>query len=357
MTKPQFISPLTQAHFSIEKDDNKKHNKTVVKRDPNHSRNEAKRARLEAESIEEQRLTNLLFGGSNVAGDNATSAAWYDEDDDGEMLTRGGDTEDYDDDEEELGGNHGVLFQIDRKGADIEGINGNEDGNVGGEEDEDMNENDEDSSQKGGQTSAWVDEDDENLTISLQKMDRVRKLRSSLAEDLVTGSAYEEKLRERYQTTMSATSRTDWAKLPQSSDDDESYDSESEENNYTATKLLSSTASLLSNTRLQPNILNIVRCPDANVGHYNNSTLNAVNFHPGSDEDEPLLLTAGLDKTLRFFKINGSEGGEKIHGVHFPHLPIHCALFLGNTGNVVVSGRRSFFYIYDAVAGKVRSKG
>jgi hypothetical protein len=298
-----------------------------------------------------------LFGGSNVAGDNVTSAAWYDEDDDGEMLTRGGDTEDYGDDEEELGGNHGVLFQIDRKGADVEGINDNEDGDVGGEEDEDVNENNEDSSQKGGQTSAWVDEDDENLTISLQKMDRVRKLRSSLADDLVTGSAYEEKLRERYQTTMSATSRTDWAKLPQSSDDDESYDSEFEENNYTATKLLSSTASLLSNTRLQPNILNIVRCPDANVGHYNNSTLNAVNFHPGSDEDEPLLLTAGLDKTLRFFKINGSEAGEKIHGVHFPHLPIHCASFLGNTGNVVVSGRRSFFYIYDAVAGKVRSTG
>lgn len=36
-----------------------------------------------------------------------------------------------------------------------------------------------------------------------------------------------------------------------------------------------------------------------------------------------------------------------------PKMPIYSATFLGNTGNVVVSGRRSFFYIYDAVAGKV----
>jgi U3 small nucleolar RNA-associated protein 18 len=34
-------------------------------------------------------------------------------------------------------------------------------------------------------------------------------------------------------------------------------------------------------------------------------------------------------------------------------MPIYSASFLGNTGKVVISGRRKFFYIYDAVAGKV----
>jgi U3 small nucleolar RNA-associated protein 18 len=34
-------------------------------------------------------------------------------------------------------------------------------------------------------------------------------------------------------------------------------------------------------------------------------------------------------------------------------MPIYSASFLGHTGNVVLSGRRPFFYIYDAVAGKV----
>ena len=36
-----------------------------------------------------------------------------------------------------------------------------------------------------------------------------------------------------------------------------------------------------------------------------------------------------------------------------PKLPIYSASFLGTTGNVVVSGRRPFFYIYNAVAGKL----
>lgn len=34
-------------------------------------------------------------------------------------------------------------------------------------------------------------------------------------------------------------------------------------------------------------------------------------------------------------------------------MPIYSASFLGDSGNVVVSGRRRFFYMYDAVAGKV----
>ena len=34
-------------------------------------------------------------------------------------------------------------------------------------------------------------------------------------------------------------------------------------------------------------------------------------------------------------------------------MPIYSASFLGDSGNVVVSGRRPFFYMYDAVAGKV----
>lgn len=36
-----------------------------------------------------------------------------------------------------------------------------------------------------------------------------------------------------------------------------------------------------------------------------------------------------------------------------PKLPIYSAHFLGDTGKVVVSGRRPFFYIYDSIAGKL----
>ena len=40
-------------------------------------------------------------------------------------------------------------------------------------------------------------------------------------------------------------------------------------------------------------------------------------------------------------------------GTAVPKLPIYSASFLGDTGKVVVSGRRPFFYIYDSIAGKL----
>jgi len=117
----------------------------------------------------------------------------------------------------------------------------------------------------------------------------------------------------------------------------------------------SSTASLLATSHkhsLPPQILNVVRCQDANRSDPNKSVVQAVNFHPASDPDRPLMLTGGMDKTLRFFLVDG-EKNQKIHGIHFPKLPIYSASFMGSTGNVVVSGRRPFFYIYDATAGKL----
>jgi len=330
-TRPQFSSPLVRGHVGQEQQQKKK---KPNERDPNHQRNEAKRARLEAEEEEEKRLTSLLFGG------DANAPAWNDDDDDD------GDEEE----EESVQDNSGALFQIDRKGVGVDSDSDDGDHDEANGQDEDDDDEDDESSLEKGQTSAWVDDDDENITVSLTKSDRIKKLRTSMAEDEIQASTYEKRLRDRFQATASATSRTDWATLPESEDEASGSDSDDE---FTASKLLSSTAPLLSNTRLQPNILSVVRCADANVGHYNNSTVQAVQFHAGSDEDEPLMLTAGLDKTLRFFKINGTEGSEKVHGIHFPNLPIHNAAFLGDTGSVVVSGRRPFFYIYDAVAGKV----
>ena len=339
-SRPQFSSPLTRDHLG-----QKQHRKKSKHKDPNHDWNEAKRAKLEAEEEEEKRLTSLLFGGG-ACGDNSASA-WHDGDDDEVSADLDQDLQD-NTNADLTADNNGALFQIDREAV---GVESDEDQPEDFEHDEEAENGDEFSERKDQMASAWVDEDDEKITVSLTKSDRTKKLRSSMAEDEIQGSSYEQKLRDRHETTSAITSRTDWATLPRSEDDYSGSDSETE---FTASKLLSSTAPLLANTRLQPNILNVIRCPDANVGHYNNSTVQAVQFHPGSDEDEPLMLTAGLDKTLRFFKINGTEGSEKVHGIHFPNLPIHTAAFLGDTGSVVVSGRRPFFYIYDAVAGKVR---
>lgn len=42
----------------------------------------------------------------------------------------------------------------------------------------------------------WTDEADQGVTVSLQGNKRLRKLRDQAAEDVITGSEYEKKLRQ-----------------------------------------------------------------------------------------------------------------------------------------------------------------
>jgi len=370
-TKSNFVSPLTVAHIKEQQDDideineteededndGFRHQREKKKSDANHERKRAKRMRLEEESQEEQRLTALLFGSHD-----SNNKYDVDEDNDDESHDGHGD------------GNipSGSLFEIDRtagvalddidKETENDDIHDNDEVSYNHDNDEESEENDDNDNiiENYNSSSAWVDEDDDNLTISLEKKaDRLKKLRNTMNENIIDGKDYEQRLRTRFETTSSAIARTDWASvdhITQNEKDGGKISQADDEEETSASKILSSTKSLLasSSSRLQPHILNVIRCPDANQNNYNQSTVNSVHFHPGSDEDDPLMLTAGLDKTLRFFKIsNGGESSQKIHGVNFPNMPIHSASFLADTGSVVVSGRRPFFYIYDTEAGKV----
>lgn len=331
-SKKKTISPLVENQNKTLNNTTKARKQKKDDDDVNRALQESKRLKLEQEQEEEKRLTSLLFGSSGTS-------AWKDDDDD-----------EYENDQDRDSGmidslnDTGTMFEIDRVGT---GIYNDHDEIHEGKEEEDnsIQTNDEE------KNTVWVDEDDKDLTYSLVASDRTKKLRESMSETVVSGGDYEERLRERHAATR--TTRTDWANLDIHEDLQGSGDEVDEEEEF-GEKLLSSTKSLLASTstRLQPHILNVVRCPDANSGHYNASTVNVVQFHPGSDEDEPLMMTGGLDKTLRFFKVN-SEGSQKVHGIHFPNMPIHCASFLGNTGSIAVSGRRKFFYLYDAESGKM----
>ena len=62
--------------------------------------------------------------------------------------------------------------------------------------------------------------------------------------------------------------------------------------------------------RLPPNIINLKRIPDVNQSDPNKAAVQAVHFHPGTDPDKPLILTAGLDKSLRFFSSKSRKVGK-----------------------------------------------
>ena len=366
---PVFTSPLTSAHTTTNNHDHDEddENERMVQKRPKESddeheqqtdsdeemdrneimkRKQAKRARLEAEAAEEKRLTSLLFGNFNALNNNDnnggggfdTGSAWMDEEDeqvgDGYNILSNENN------------NDSALFAIDRKAvssgdykddAGEEGSDVNErhiEENSYAGLDDDADDGDSEGSNDDEMKSAWVDDDDHDVSISLQnKADRVKKLRKTMGEDVLSGTDYESRLRERFKSTSSAIARVDWADVDkirtQQEEDNDGEEAKNEEDS-SASKLLSSTAPLLaaSSSRLQPHILSVVRCPDANQKSYNQSTIQAVQFHPGSDEDEPLMLTAGLDKALRFFKI-GSDGenNEKVHGVNCKFECNHCDIY------------------------------
>lgn len=265
-------------------------------------------------------------------------------------------------------------------------------------------------------TAAWVDDDDDDVAVNLVlpgHSSRLRKLRTRRTEtEAVRGTDLQDRLRGRFASTTQMTARTDWAEVvtttentPTTAHRRKKGDDDDDDDNFQSSSSVPFlvASGLGGSGRLPPHVLNLKRCPDVNLADPNRAVVQAVHFHPGSDPDQPLVLTAGLDKSLRFFQAK-DEGSVKIHGIHckrlsycilypfrvvwilvpvtcksrnsrcnsfsfppigthsrqtqkqklaVPNLPIYSASFLGTTGNVVVTGRRPFFYLYDSVAGKV----
>lgn len=273
------------------------------------SKKAKKRERQAAEEFEEERrLTALLFGGGDA-----------EEVVDSEQVSFS--NHQYEKDDRE-GENHS-LFQIDRIGGSGE-LEHDDSGTTA----EDIGTAQMAASgskaklltvaTSSSDSPVWKDDDDEDVTVSLLETSRLRKLRKSRYEDGATslsGAELESRLRQRYQSTMQMSARIDWAQIDETPQDDRDETKRAEQDEL---DFFDSAEPLLVGTqsgRLPPNILNTIRCPDANQSDPNQAVVQAVHFHPGSDPDHPLLLTAGFDKTLRFFQV-GSDKSDKIHGIH-----------------------------------------
>ncbi len=228
-----------------------------------------------------------------------------------------------------------------------------------------------------GAAPAWHDDDDEHVRVDIAGRDRLRKLRRQPDEKGISGADYQERLRARFQ--QGNKSALDWAALPvtpqeggdttrggkrprrrgegggDTSEEEEAHDDDDDDDDFGG--LFRSAAPLVlgegsgAHKRLQPGTLEVVRCRDANLQEPSKAVVQAVQFHPSTGG---LLFTAGMDKTLRFFQVDGKRN-EKVAGVFFPDLPIQSAAFVddgsGAFQQVVVSGRRPFFYWYDTVSG------
>ncbi|XP_028758437.1 U3 small nucleolar RNA-associated protein 18 homolog [Neltuma alba] len=207
---------------------------------------------------------------------------------------------------------------------------------------------------------AWVDEEEELTAVNIAKVNRLRKLRKEEGESLITGSDYVSRLRAQHAKLNPG---TDWAKLGSRSEVDKSSDDEStdEENEVVMSQgykdvddILRTSEDLVvkSRSKLLPGHLEYSRLMDANIHDLSNRPINSVQFHRNAQ----LLLAAGLDQRVRFFQIDGKRN-TKIQSIFLEDCPIHKASFLPDGSQVILSGRRKFFYSFDLVKAEVDKIG
>ncbi|KAF9107551.1 U3 small nucleolar RNA-associated protein 18 [Mortierella sp. AM989] len=338
---------------------------------------------LKSKDKSETELENLIFGDNEDLIEDTFARAGHElsSDEEADAL----DEFDYDDDEggEERGGAGGDadgsdMFFIDAGPTpmsrdEIDEDEDRHDKDMEGKEDEDESEDDEASMDKSevarlklmyGGKPAWVDADDKALAISLKSVNRLKKLRKEEDEDVVNGVDYEQRLRRQFEKVYPVPS---WAAPDRKrrrrtatgggggNDSDSEYSDEEAEQEDNS--LLTSSKGFLEKPgrlrTLPSESISVTRVKNANQNGYSKSVVQSVEFHPNSQ----MLLTAGFDRTLRLFQIDGKLN-QMMQSVFFKDMPVYKASFNPTGNGIVASGRRKYFYTFDIEAGKVdKSQG
>ncbi|RJE25948.1 hypothetical protein PHISCL_01717 [Aspergillus sclerotialis] len=216
--------------------------------------------------------------------------------------------------------------------------------------------------------AAWHDSDDERLTISLASHQRLRKLRLTESEDVVTGKEYVRRLRRQFQRLHPVPDWADPNKQRKNTGDGDSdsnlddMDTDNEDNQMSTqplAKLLQGSADLTrieDNTRadgkrkLRQEVLDIQRLKD--VGGNQPSSIDSLSFHPYY----PVLLSSGPASTLFLHHVSPDAPAPNplLTSLHIRRTPIHTSSFAPPNGNkIFASGRRRYFHIWDLDTGKV----
>ena len=231
------------------------------------------------------------------------------------------------------------------------------------EEDGEFSERSNDEEETKQRKPVWADEEEEKTNINIAQVNRLRKLRKEEDESLISGSEYVSRLRAQH---AKLNPRTEWAQLDSRARHDSSFDDESsdEENGAVLARgykdveavedILRTNEDLVvkSSSKLLPGLLEYSRLVDGNVEDPSKGPINSVQFH----QNAQLLLTAGLDRRLRFYQIDGKRN-TKIQSIFLDDCPVRKASFMPDGSQVIIAGRRKFFYSFDLVKATVDKIG
>lgn len=256
-------------------------------------------------------------------------------------------------------------------GSDTDDENGEPAEGEDGEEEQSGEESDGGATQSGraAMLPAWNDDDDASLTVDVMAgASRLKKLRRDEAERRLAGREYEARLRAQFEATQPS---TDWAALPKQrrarrraapgagdadssggarggAASDYSDDSDAVLEEEAQARLLRGAPSLFSApSSLPASELSVKRATDLNAASASSSAVGCVGWHPNAQ----LALTAGLDKTVRLFRVDG-QSNALVQSVHLPRMPVLSTVFSTDGSHVLACGRGRQWTSFDLNAGR-----
>lgn len=181
--------------------------------------------------------------------------------------------------------------------------------------------------------AAWVDS--EEVTDEIVREPNFNQLVSRKRQKITTGE-YETKLKFEYERVMG---RPSWAeKLLNKRPDEDDSDEE----------LFRRTGNYLTKSNvLRAGSIDCLRCADFKHDVAHSKLLRSVEFHPTAQ----ILLTAGRSQYMNFYQVDGKKN-ERIQSLFFEKYSIDTARFTRDGKQVIVTGDRNFFKVFDMIEAK-----
>ncbi|EAQ93237.1 hypothetical protein CHGG_01472 [Chaetomium globosum CBS 148.51] len=230
--------------------------------------------------------------------------------------------------------------------------------------------------EKEEEAPAWEDSDDERLTVSLAGATRLRKLRNTEAEDVVSGTEYARRLRQQYlrlyplpewaNEAATAGSKRRRRRSSAASNDSSASDMEVDSDGEgidaplpldTFLRDAKSFAPTSDNTqskrrKLRPETLDIQRTRDIPDTH--KAGVSSLSFHPR----RPILLSSSTSSVMYLHQIDGSAHpvpNPALTSVQVKRTDLRRAAFVGPDGDeVIFAGRRRYFHSWNLSSGLVK---
>ncbi|SCV71637.1 BQ2448_3225 [Microbotryum intermedium] len=214
--------------------------------------------------------------------------------------------------------------------------------------------------------AVWFDPADVDLTISLTSVARLRKLRQTKDEDVVSGLEFETRLRRQFEkmhpppawaveARRKVLKRKEKAARQGASgltddDDDEDAEVDSDAAAEEADDLFRTTGSIKRKRTqgiLASGEIDIDRVRDANQAETSGNKIITLGFHPRAQ----VLFSATDDRRLRLFQIDGTEN-PLLQTLHTPELPITTVSYHPSGSSLLMTGPRPYFVSYNLQTGQ-----